>query len=156
MRPDFTRPERPLRSELLSLLAVALVPLGIMSVFPYNAIHHSCNRLEKEQVPIVSFVFLTEEKEFEAVQRARSAWQTASAELKGLEIDLSLESLPEIGMSMAMEVPVVHNHSQLNTSSLNNMPLVLPSLAEKTPDKVKPAPVTSDKLFSYEDLMKLK
>lgn len=156
MRPDFTRPERPLRSELLSLLAVALVPFGIMSVFPYKMIHYSCKSREKEPIPFASFVFLTEEKELEAVQRARSAWQTATGESRGVEIDLSLESLPELGSSMAMEIPVIHSHSQINTSSLYNLPLVLPSLAEKTPAKVEATPRIGEKFFTDDDLMKLK
>lgn len=141
---------------MLSLLAVALVPFGIMSVFPYRMVNYSCKTQEKEPTPLASFVFLTEEKEFEAVQRARSAWQTAAAELKGLEIDLSLENLPELGSSMAIEIPVVHSQLQFNPASLSKLPLVLPSLAETPPAKVQSVPVVNEKYFNDDDLMKLK
>lgn len=156
MRSKFARPERTLRSELLSLLAVALVPLGIMSVFPYRAAMHKFKLSEKEPQAFASLVFLSDEQEAETIQRARSAWQTSSVTVKGLEIDLAMESLPELGSTTIMDAPVIHAHSRSYASSLAQVPLSLPSLAAEMPERFEAAPIVSEKYFKDEDLMKLK
>lgn len=156
MRLNFTRPERTLRSEMLSLFAVLLVPIGIAIVFPYRAIGHSFAVNWKESHAFASLVFLTEEQEIEAIQRARSAWQTSDDKLKGAEIDLLMERLPELDTLVIMENPIVHSPDRLIGNSLNNVPLILPSLASEPPTKVEPSSLASEKYFNDEDLMQLK
>lgn len=156
MKVDFTRPEKTIRSELVSLLAVALVPFGIMSVFPFRAVGYSCKDNVQPSKSFASIVFLSEEEEIEAIGRARSAWQTAELGVKGPEIDLSMEILPEIDTTAVLDNPIVHVRNRLSSASLGNVPLKLPSLAAEAPEKVEIAPIVSEKFFSDEDLMKLK
>lgn len=156
MIPEFAKPERSFRSEFLSFLAAMLVPFGIMSVFPYKVIGHRFS--SKKEVPksFAALVFLDEEEEMEAIRRARSTWQTSSPNEKGLQIDLSLESLPELDTSVTIENPIIHVNSRTFSSTLKDVPIVLPSLAAETPEKVKMIPAESEKYFDYDDLMKLK
>lgn len=156
MRPSFTRPERNLRSELLSLLAVALVPFGIMFVFPYQAVGHSVKLAADNTEAFASIVFLTEEEETEAIQRARSAWQSADASTRGKEIDLSLESLPELSSSAVLDSPVIHVRQRPASASLAHVPITLPSLAAEAPSKAKTSTLMQEKFFDDKDLMKLK
>lgn len=156
MKSKFARPERSIKSEMLSLLAVLLVPMGIMSVFPYNAIGHRFMRVNQQSHAFASLVFLDDAQEGEAIQRARSAWQTSNANEKGFEIDLSMESLPELGNPTVLETPIIHSQPRQFDSALENVLLILPSLAAKEPEKVEASPVVTEKYFTEEDLMNLK
>lgn len=156
MSSKFARPERSIRSELITLFAISLVPLGIMSVFPYRAIGYKFKQIDDKPRAFASLVFLSEEQEEAAIQRARSAWQTSNASEKGFEIDLSMESLPELGNSTVLETPLVHQKFRPMASSLEYVPLALPSLAAETPNKAEAAPIVSEKYFNDEDLMQLK
>lgn len=156
MRPVFAKPERSLRSEIFSLLAVVLVSLGIISVFPYKAIGHKFKAAENASKAFASLVFLSEDEEQEAIQRARSAWQTSNANVRGLEIDLSMENLPEFESLTVLENPIVHSRVRKYASSPAQIPIELPSLAAEAPMKVESSPIISEKFFSDEDLMKLK
>lgn len=156
MSPAFTKPERSLRSEFLSFLAAMLVPFGIMSVFPYKAVGYNFSPKKEVTRSFASLVFLSEEEEREAIRRARSTWQTSNLSEKGVEIDLSLENLPELDTSVTIEDPIVHVSSRSFSSTLSNVPIILPSLAAETPKKVKMAPVENEKFFGDNDLLKLK
>lgn len=156
MRPEFSRPERTVKSELLSLLMILLVLLGVASVFPYRAIGYKFHIVDLAPKTFASLVFLSEEEEAEAIQRARSAWQTSHISERGLGIDLSMESLPELETTSVIENPVVHLRPRAIGGSLGNVPIVLPSLASEAPDKVDVSPIANEKYFSDEDLMKLK
>lgn len=156
MSLKFTRPERTIRSEMLSLFSVLLVPIGIAIVFPYRAVGHSFTVSGKESRAFASLVFLTEEQEIEAIQRARSAWQTSDEKINGSEIDLLMERLPELDASVIMENPVVHSPARSISNSLNNVPLALPSLAAESPTKIEPSTIVGEKYFDDNDLMKLK
>lgn len=156
MISDFAKPERSFRSEFLSFLAAMLVPFGIMSVFPYKAVGHKFSSREESPKSFASLVFLSEEEESDAIRRARSTWQTSSPNEKGVQIDLSLESLPELDTSVTIENPIIHINSRAFSSTLKDVPIVLPSLAAEAPKKVKLPPAESEKFFDYDDLMKLK
>lgn len=156
MRTDFASPERSLRSELLSLLAVVLVPVGIISVFPYRAINYTFKPSKVEIEPFASLVFLSEEEEIEAIERARSAWQTTGTATKAVEIDLSMENLPEFDNSAILESPIIHVRERLYTDSLEHVPLSLPSLAAELPEKIEISAPANEKFFSDQDLLNLK
>lgn len=156
MIPGFAKPERSLRSELLSFLAVMLVPFGIIGVFPYKAIGHKFAPTKESPKSFAALVFLSDEEELEAIRRARNTWQTSSPYEKGVQIDLSLEGLPELDTSVTIENPVIHVNSRAFSSTLKDVPIVLPSLAAETPKKVKMIPAENKKFFDYDDLMKLK
>lgn len=140
----------------MSLLSVALVPCGIMSVFPFHAVGYAFKDEARPSKEFASIVFLTEAEEIDAIQRARSAWQSAGIGERGLEIDLSMEILPEIDTTAVLENPIIHVRNRVSAASLGNVPLKLPSLAAPSPRKVEIAPIVSEKFFSDDDLMKLK
>lgn len=156
MKASFSKPQRSIKSELFTLLAVSLVPLGIILVFPYKAIGFNFKAKESTFAPFASLVFLTEAEEIEAIERARNTWQTSSVSAKVAEIDLSLENLPEFENAAVLENPIIHVRERSAAADLERIDLALPSIAASAPEKIEASPIESEKFFKDEDLMKLK
>lgn len=156
MTADFAKPQRSIKSEIFALLAVSLVPIGIISVFPYKSVGHTFKSNEREARAFASFVFLTEAEEAEAIERARNTWQAVDTSQKGTEIDLSLENLPELDNASVLDSPVIHVRTRVDLPVSMQMEFSIPSLEAPDHPKVDSSPIEQRKYFLDEDLMQLK
>ena len=66
------RPLRSLRHEAISLLEVAVIPVAIAFVFPYEAVGFHADKRNQESGPSCAFVVLSEAEERVALAAART------------------------------------------------------------------------------------
>ena len=145
---------RSVRSELLSVAAVLALPIGIASVFPYDAVGFSALRPATSPVArTASIVFLDEA----AVARVIRAARTVS---RGEEAGRSYLNLLPAELPGADESPtaVIELRRKPDDPPVveNGIPPFLPSRRASAPVRI-PAETAKEKpVFTRDELLKLK
>lgn len=96
MRRDVRcRPQRSLRSELVSLALVAVAPAASVAVFPFPALRFGAAEGPGAVPARCAFVSLSEAGELAAMDAARGSWKANAEEVRRLRANLSLTDIPE-------------------------------------------------------------
>ena len=148
------RPLRSLRHEAISLLEVAVIPVAIAFVFPYEAVGFHADKRNQESGPSCAFVVLSEAEERVALAAARTSWQVGAKGVKGLRTDISSGELPPAPIRLVM--PTRPKRDEV-FAPVEYMPNALPpSVAAPAPAKIAPeAAAEQKKAFSREELLKI-
>ena len=88
------RPMRSIRHEIANLVELAIVPVALLFVFPYEAMSFRAEKDVRHVRPVCAFVALNENDEHAALTAARASWQVDSKNVKRLRLDLSAGDLP--------------------------------------------------------------
>ena len=93
---------RSLRHEAILLFEIAVIPIAIAFVFPYEAVGFRAEKREQQKRPSFAFVVLSEEEERVALAAARTSWQVGAKGVKGLRTDISSGELPPAPIRLVM------------------------------------------------------
>ncbi len=150
-----SHPRRRLRSELGSLASVLAIPLGLLTVFPYEAIGFIPSPAPKSRAQC-AFVSLTVEQERKMLAVARSAWQVGAEGVRGLRTEMSSGELPSTPMGAVLDVRNVRSDSgHLRTDfTPDSLP---PSRGAARPSAIvgDPEPSEPSPSFSRDELLKI-
>ena len=150
------RPLRSLRHEAISLLEVAVIPVAIAFVFPYEAVGFHADKRNQESGPSCAFVVLSEAEERVALAAARTSWQVGAKGVQRLRTDISSGELPPAPIRLVMPTrpkrvevfaPVEYTPNALPPTVAAPAPAAIAPEVEQDPD-VK-------RVFSKEELLKI-
>ena len=150
------RPLRSLRHEAISLLEIAVIPVAIAFVFPYEAVGFRAEKRNQESRPPCAFVVLSEEEERVALAAARTSWQVGAKGVKGLRTDISSGELPPVPLRLVMPTRPMRGESAALAEYAPNM--LPPTVAAPPPAAIAPDAVAdpaSKQAFSREELLKI-
>ncbi len=150
------RPLRSLRHEAISLIEIAVVPVAIAFVFPYEAVGFRAEKRAQESTPSCSFVVLSEEEERVALAAARTSWQVGSKGVQGLRTDISSGELPPVPLRLVMPTRPMRGASAESAEYAPNM--LPPTVAAPPPAAIAPdaaADHAAKQAFSREELLKI-
>ena len=147
---------RSLRHEAILLLEIAVIPVVIAFVFPYEAVGFHAEKREQESRPSFAFVVLSEEEERVALAAARTSWQVGAKGVKGLRTDISSGELPPAPIRLVMPTrpkrdevfaPVEYTPNALPPTVAAPAPAAIVPEVEPDPD--------AKRVFSKEELLKI-
>ena len=150
------RPLRSLRHEAISLLEVAVIPVAIAFVFPYEAVGFHADKRNQESGPSCAFVVLSEEEERVALAAARTSWQVGAKGVQRLRTDISSGELPPAPIRLVMPTRPKRGTSAAPAEYAPNM--LPPTVAAPPPAAIAPDTVpdhASKQAFSREELLKI-
>ena len=150
------RPLRSLRHEAISLLEVAVIPVAIAFVFPYEAVGFHADKRNQESGPSCAFVVLSEEEERVALAAARTSWQVGAKGVQRLRTDISSGELPPAPIRLVMPTRPKRGTSAAPAEYAPNM--LPPTVAAPPPAAIAPDAVpdhASKQAFSREELLKI-
>ena len=150
------RPLRSLRHEAILLFEIAVIPIAIAFVFPYEAVGFRAEKRVQENRSSFAFVVLSEEEERVALAAARTSWQVGAKGVKGLRTDISSGELPPAPIRLVM--PTRPKRDEV-FAPMEYMPNALPpTVAAPAPaaiaPEVEPDP-DAKRVFSKEELLKI-
>ena len=149
-------PLRSLRHEAILLLEIAVIPVAVAFVFPYEAVGFRAEKRERGSRPSFAFVVLSEEEERVALAAARTSWQVGAKGVRGLRTDISSGELPPAPIRLVMPTrpkrdevfaPVEYTPNALPPTVAAPAPAAIAPEVEQDPD-VK-------RVFSKEELLKI-
>ena len=150
------RPLRSLRHEAISLLEVAVIPVAIAFVFPYEAVGFHAEKRNQESGPSCAFVVLSEAEERVALAAARTSWQVGAKGVQRLRTDISSGELPPAPIRLVMPTRPKRGTSAAPAEyAPNRLP---PTVAAPPPAAIAPDAVpdhASKQAFSREELLKI-
>lgn len=147
---------RHLRHDLISFALVAVVPVALACVFPYEAIGFRATESARGQSFSCAFVSLDVDEERAALAAARTAWQVDSAGVRGMRTDLSSSDLPPVPTRPVISVRAGRAISVAGAAYVPNA--LPPTVAAPPPDKITAGtPSISEEAptFSREELLKI-
>lgn len=150
------RPLRSLRHEAISLLEVAVIPVAIAFVFPYEAVGFHADKRNQESGPSCAFVVLSEAEERVALAAARTSWQVGAKGVQRLRTDISSGELPPAPIRLVMPTRPKRGTSAAPAEYAPNM--LPPTVAAPPPAAIAPDAVpdhASKQAFSREELLKI-
>lgn len=150
------RPLRSLRHEAISLLEVAVIPVAIAFVFPYEAVGFHADKRNQESGPSCAFVVLSEEEERVALAAARTSWQVGAKGVQRLRTDISSGELPPAPIRLVMPTRPKRGTSAAPAEYTPNM--LPPTVAAPPPAAIAPDAVpdhASKQAFSREELLRI-
>lgn len=150
------RPLRSLRHEAISLLEVAVIPVAIAFVFPYEAVGFHADKRNQESGPSCAFVVLSEAEERVALAAARTSWQVGAKGMQRLRTDISSGELPPAPIRLVMPTRPKRGTSAAPAEYAPNM--LPPTVAAPPPAAIAPDAVpdhASKQAFSREELLKI-
>ena len=150
------RPLRSLRHEAISLLEVAVIPVAIAFVFPYEAVGFHADKRNQESGPSCAFVVLSEAEERVALAAARTSWQVGAKGVQRLRTDISSGELPPAPIRLVMPTRPKRGTSAAPAEYVPNM--LPPTVAAPPPAAIAPDAVpdhASKQAFSREELLKI-
>jgi len=150
------RPLRSLRHEAISLLEVAVIPVAIAFVFPYEAVGFHADKRNQESGPSCAFVVLSEEEERVALAAARTSWQVGAKGVQRLRTDISSGELPPAPIRLVMPTRPKRGTSAAPAEYAPNM--LPPTVAAPPPAAIAPDAVpdhASKQAFSREELLRI-
>jgi len=150
------RPLCSLRHEAISLLEIAVIPVAIAFVFPYEAVGFRAEKRAQESRPSCAFVVLSEEEERVALAAARTSWQVGAKGVKGLRPDISSGELPPVPLRLVMPTRPMRDTSAAPVEYTPNM--LPPTVAAPPPATIAPdaaADPVAKQAFSKEELLKI-
>ena len=150
------RPLRSLRHEAISLLEVAVIPVAIAFVFPYEAVGFHAEKRNQESGPSCAFVVLSEAEERVALAAARTSWEVGAKGVQRLRTDISSGELPPAPIRLVMPTRPKRGTSAAPAEYAPNM--LPPTVAAPPPAAIAPDAVpdhASKQAFSREELLKI-
>ena len=147
---------RSLRHEAILLFEIAVIPIAIAFVFPYEAVGFRAEKREQQKRPSFAFVVLSEEEERVVLAAARTSWQVGAKGVKGLRTDISSGELPPAPIRLVMPTrpkrdevfaPVEYTPNALPPTVAAPAPAVIAPEVEPDPD--------AKRVFSKEELLKI-
>jgi len=150
------KPLRRLRNEIASLAFVAVVPIALVSVFPFDALRPLPDPPPNTDSALCAFVTLSPAEEREALAAARAAWQLDRNAARRIRTDLFADALPARPPREVGEFETRHRTNR--TTPEPYTPDVTPStLAAPSPAKIAPQDnaVKAPQAFSREELLRL-
>ena len=150
------RPLRSLRHEAISLLEVAVIPVAIAFVFPYEAVGFRAEKRLQESGPSCAFVVLSEAEERVALAAARTSWQVGAKGVQRLRTDISSGELPPAPIRLVMPTRPKRGTSAAPAEYAPNM--LPPTVAAPPPAAIAPDAVpdhAAKQAFSREELLKI-
>lgn len=148
---------RSVGSELCSLLIVLAVPLGMLAIFPLEAVSFKAAGAAGS-VPAASaaFVTLSAEEEQESLRRAKISWKNGDERTRHMWIDLSFGRLPGLDLPPVLSIGERTRAEEFVPLQRGLSPFV-PSQAAPRPERIPhdrdDEPSTG---FSREELLKLR
>ena len=149
-------PLRSLRHEAILLLEIAVIPVAVAFVFPYEAVGFRAEKRERGSRPSFAFVVLSEDEERVALAAARTSWQVGAKGVKGLRTDISSGELPPAPIRLVMPTrpkrvevfaPVEYTPNALPPTVAAPAPAAIAPEVEPDPDEKR--------VFSKEELLKI-
>lgn len=149
-------PLRSLRHEAILLLEIAVIPVAVAFVFPYEAVGFRAEKRERGSRPSFAFVVLSEDEERVALAAARTSWQVGAKGVKGLRTDISSGELPPAPIRLVMPTrpkrvevfaPVEYTPNALPPTVAAPAPAAIAPEVESDPD--------AKRVFSKEELLKI-
>lgn len=150
------RPLRSLRHEAISLLEVAVIPVAIAFVFPYEAVGFHADKRNQESGPSCAFVVLSEAEERVALAAARTSWQVGAKGVQRLRTDISSGELPPAPIRLVMPTRPKRGTSAAPAEYAPNM--LPPTVAAPPPAAIAPdagSDHAAKQAFSREELLKI-
>ena len=147
-------PLRSLRHEAILLLEIAVIPVAVAFVFPYEAVGFRAEKREQGSSPSCSFVVLSEEEERVALAAARTSWQVGAKGVKRLRTDISSGELPPAPIRLVM--PTRPKRVEVFAPVEYTPNALPPTVAAPAPAAIAPEEVVEQKqAFSREELLKI-
>ena len=136
------------------LLEIAVIPVAVAFVFPYEAVGFRAEKRERGSRTSFAFVVLSEDEERVALAAARTSWQVGAKGVKGLRTDISSGELPPAPIRLVM--PTRPKRDEV-FAPVEYMPNALPpTVAAPAPAAIAPEEVVEQKqAFSREELLKI-
>ena len=148
------RPLRSLRHEAISLLEVAVIPVAIAFVFPYEAVGFHADKRNQESGPSCAFVVLSEAEERVALAAARTSWQVGAKGVQRLRTDISSGELPPAPIRLVM--PTRPKRVEVFAPVEYTPNALPPTVAAPAPAAIAPEAAGAQKqAFSREELLKI-
>ena len=138
------------------LFEIAVIPIAIAFVFPYEAVGFHAEKRVQENRSSFAFVVLSEEEERVALAAARTSWQVGAKGVKGLRTDISSGELPPAPIRLVMPTrpkrdevfaPVEYTPNALPPTVAAPAPAAIVPEVEPDPD--------AKRVFSKEELLKI-
>jgi hypothetical protein len=148
----------PKGKDILFIFYVTVIPLAILAVFPYSAIGFVPSRdARAESAGTCSFVRLTQEQEYAAIESSRTAWRSPESSVSELMINLYSIEIPEMEAS---KVSRVEERTDLPISVAEPylplaMPLSLSAPEARLIEQKSNVGIQKTKPFSRNDLLKM-
>ena len=148
------RPLRSLRHEAILLFEIAVIPIAIAFVFPYEAVGFRAEKRVRENRSSFAFVVLSEEEERVALAAARTSWQVGAKGVKGLRTDISSGELPPAPIRLVM--PTRPKRVEVFAPVEYTPNALPPTVAAPAPAAIAPEAAAAQKqAFSREELLKI-
>ena len=145
---------RSLRHEAILLFEIAVIPVAIAFVFPYEAVGFRAEKREQGSRPSFAFVVLSEEEERVALAAARTSWQVGAKGVKGLRTDISSGELPPAPIRLVM--PTRPKRDEVFAPVEYTPNALPPTVAAPAPAAISPEAAAAQKqAFSREELLKI-
>jgi hypothetical protein len=145
---------RSLRHEAILLFEIAVIPVAIAFVFPYEAVGFRAEKREQQKRPSFAFVVLSEEEERVALAAARTSWQVGAKGVKGLRTDISSGELPPAPIRLVM--PTRPKRDEVFAPVEYTPNALPPTVAAPAPAAISPEAAAAQKqAFSREELLKI-
>lgn len=98
------RPRRPLKNEVYSFALALVAPVALVCAFPYRAASLADARAERPAAASCAVVFLTEDEAVAAIEAARMSWRPGVEDVRRLQADLTLSTVPDEPFSPVVSV----------------------------------------------------
>jgi len=145
---------RSLRHEAILLFEIAVIPVAIAFVFPYEAVGFRAEKREQGSRPSFAFVVLSEEEERVALAAARTSWQVGAKGVRGLRTDISSGELPPAPIRLVM--PTRPKRDEVFAPVEYTPNALPPTVAAPAPAAISPEAAAAQKqAFSREELLKI-
>ena len=150
------RPRRSIRHEIANLMELAIVPVALLFVFPYEAVSFRAEEGLRDVRPVCAFVTLNEEDEHAALMAARASWQVDSKNVKRLRLDLSTDDMPPEPLGPVFKTRPKRDESAALGSEYvpNAMPPTLGAPKAAVIPVGVDGPVKAPPVFSREEMLK--
>ena len=148
------RPLRSLRHEAILLFEIAVIPIAIAFVFPYEAVGFRAEKRERGSRTSFAFVVLSEDEERVALAAARTSWQVGAKGVKRLRTDISSGELPPAPIRLVM--PTRPKRDEVFAPVEYTPNALPPTVAAPAPAAIAPEAAGAQKqAFSREELLKI-
>ena len=148
------RPLRSLRHEAILLFEIAVIPIAIAFVFPYEAVGFRAEKRERGSRTSFAFVVLSEDEERVALAAARTSWQVGAKGVKRLRTDISSGELPPAPIRLVM--PTRPKRVEVFAPVEYTPNALPPTVAAPAPAAISPEAAGAQKqAFSREELLKI-
>ncbi len=156
MKRPTIKPRRPLRNDLYSLVVVLALPVVLGLIFPFEATSFRPSDDAPDRPSSCAFITLSDDEAARVMANARTAWRVTGEGVRGLRVDLSVETMPDEPHGATMRITERMPLPTPNIQAPGIEPLP-PTKAAPAATKIPSLPESTDvpSAFSRQELLKL-